>query len=153
MIKAAGYTTPIIKGDTIAARVHERAIACDKDLINLLDRTCLTVALSFDGWTSLNNFSMLAVNGTWAGLDMKIYKACFDFIEIKGSHSSQNLAHLVFKRAKKLGILYKIIIITRDNASNNDTCACYLYKMMSCIYDNHLDKLGLCGQSMTGYFL
>ena len=86
---------------------------------------------------------MLAINNIWANLDIKTYKACLDFIEIKGSYLGQNLVYLVFKRAKKHGILYKIIIITRDNASNNNTCACYLYKIMSYIYNNYLDLMPL----------
>jgi len=54
----------------------------------------------------------------------------------------------MFKRAKKLGILYKIITIIRDNTLNNNTCTCYLYKIMSCIYNNYLNKLKLCRQSI-----
>jgi hypothetical protein len=72
---------------------------------------------------------------------MKIYYACFDFVKINGDYLSKNLAALVFKRAKKLGILYKIISLTRDNASNNDTCACYLYIMLNYQFNKHLNSM------------
>jgi len=49
MIHSTGYTKSIVKGDTIASRVHNRVEVSEKDLIDLLDRTCVTVALSFDG--------------------------------------------------------------------------------------------------------
>ena len=65
-----------------------------------MDRTCTTIAISFDGWTSTNNLSMFAMNGKWAGPDIKIYQACLNFIEIKGNHSGKNLAKLVFNRGK-----------------------------------------------------
>jgi hypothetical protein len=52
----------------------------------------------------------------------------------------------VYKRGKKLKILHKIISITRDNASNNDTCARHLYKMLSYIYDKHLNNMLLYSQ-------
>jgi hypothetical protein len=81
------------------------------------------VALSFDSWTSTNNISMLAINKKWVRLDIKIYFTCLDFIKIKGDYLGKNLASLVYKRAKKLSILYKIISLTRDNALNNKTYA------------------------------
>jgi hypothetical protein len=64
MMKAAGYTNNIIKAEAITRRIYDRAAITDKDLIGLLDRTCSTVTLSFNGWTSLNNLSMLAINGS-----------------------------------------------------------------------------------------
>jgi hypothetical protein len=91
---------------------------------------------------------MLAINGSWAGPDMKVYKACLDFIEIKGSYSGENLVYYVYKRCKKLGILYKILTLTRDNASNNDTAAWYLYKKLSYVYDDHLEKNLIRDESM-----
>jgi hypothetical protein len=50
---------------------------------------------------------MLAINGSWAGPNIVVYKAYFDFIEIKGTYSGENLAYYVYKRYKKLGILLK----------------------------------------------
>ena len=84
---------------------------------------------------------MFAMNGKWAGPDMKIYQACLDFIEIKGNYSGKNLAKLVFNRGKKLNVLHKIISLTGDNASNNDTCARHLHKMMEYLYDDYLDPM------------
>jgi hypothetical protein len=88
------------------------------------------------------------MNGKWAGPDMKIYQACLDFIEIKGAHSGRNLAQIVYKRGKKLGILHKIISLTGDNAKNNDTCARHLHKMIGYIYDEHLDPMLVPDKSM-----
>jgi hypothetical protein len=148
MIRSTGYTKEIIRADAISNRIHNRVQASEIDIIDLLERTCSTVAISFDGWSSTNNLSIFAMNGKWAGPDMKIYQACLDFIEIDGAHSGKNLAQLVYKRCKKLGILYKIISLTGDNAKNNDTCARYLHKMMSYIYDDYLDPIPLYNQSM-----
>jgi hypothetical protein len=84
---------------------------------------------------------MFAINGKWAGPNIKIYQACLDFIEIKGNHLGKNLAKIVFNQGKKLNVLYKIISLMRDNASNNNTCACHLHKMMEYLYDDHLDLM------------
>jgi predicted aldo/keto reductase-like oxidoreductase len=91
---------------------------------------------------------MLAINGTWAGLNMVVYKACIDFIEIKSSHSGENLVYYIYKRCKKLGILHKILTLTRDNASNNDTTARHLHKKLSYTYDDHLEENLIQGKSM-----
>jgi hypothetical protein len=91
---------------------------------------------------------MLAINGSWASPNIVVYKAYFDFIEIKGTYSGENLVYYVYKRYKKLGILYKILTITRDNMSNNDTAACHLYKKLSYIYNDYLEDNPIRGKSM-----
>jgi hypothetical protein len=84
---------------------------------------------------------MFAINGKWAGPDIKIYQACLDFIKIKAAYSGRNLAQIVYKRGKKLYILHKIISLTGDNAKNNNTCAWHLYKLIGYIYNKHLDLM------------
>jgi hypothetical protein len=79
---------------------------------------------------------------------MKVYKACLNFIEIEGSYLRENLAYYVYKRYKKLGILYKILTLTGDNALNNNTTAWYLYKKLSYIYDDYLEENLIRGKSM-----
>jgi len=58
------------------------------------------------------------------------------------------LAYYVYKRCKKLGILHKIISLTGDNASNNDTAARHLHKKLSYMYDDHLEENLIRGKSM-----
>jgi hypothetical protein len=91
---------------------------------------------------------MIAINGTWCGLDMTQYRACFEFIQVKGSHLGENLAAIVFNILKRLGILYKVLTLTRDNATNNDTTYRFLYKRMSKKFDDHLTKHRLRDQTM-----
>lgn len=148
MIKAAGYTGSIVKGDAIAARVTDRVATCEKSLVNLLERTCSTVALSINGWTSLNDLSILAVNGTWAGPDIKLYRACFEFIEVQGAHLGENLAYYIYDMGKRLNILPKILTVTGNNASNNNTACRHLENMLETEFDKFLDNLQLRGQSM-----
>ena len=106
-----------------------------------MEGTCVTIAISFDGWSSQNDISILDMNGHWADENMKIYHACLDFVEIPGTHSGKNLANLVYKRAKQLGILHKIITITGDNAKNNDTCARHSHSILSRNFNEHLDPM------------
>jgi hypothetical protein len=73
MIRSTGYIKEIIRADAISNRIYNRVQASKIDIIDLLERTCSTVAISFDSWSSINNLSIFAINGKWAGPDIKIY--------------------------------------------------------------------------------
>jgi hypothetical protein len=49
MVRSTGYTGPIIGGDIVANCVNKKLEASEKDLITLLERTSVIVAISFDG--------------------------------------------------------------------------------------------------------
>jgi len=49
MIRSAGYTRPIIGGDIIAKRVLSRVEVSESNLVALLNNTCNTIAILFDG--------------------------------------------------------------------------------------------------------
>lgn len=148
MMKAAGCEHKIPKGDTIASRVHGRVGKIEVDLTKLLQRTCSTLALSLDGWTSQNTLPILCVRGHWCGPDFKVYQVLLEFVEIDGTHSGENLSEIVFLVLKRLGVLQKLISVTGDNASNNDTLSRHLYNRMSRLYDNHLEKFPIRDASM-----
>jgi hypothetical protein len=62
MIRSAGYTRQIIGGDIIAKRVLSRVEVSESDLVALLNATCNTIAILFDGWISTNNLLMFVMN-------------------------------------------------------------------------------------------
>ena len=49
IIRFIRYTKKIVKGDTIAKHILSRVKVSKNDLIALLDYTCVTIAISFDG--------------------------------------------------------------------------------------------------------
>jgi hypothetical protein len=49
MIRSTGYTKEIIRADAISNRIYDRVQASEMDIIDLLERTCSIVAISFDG--------------------------------------------------------------------------------------------------------
>lgn len=148
IIKATGYTQKIIKGDIVTSRVYAKVEVAKANLTSLLNRTCIIITLSLDSWTSLNKLTILGVNGTWTGPDRRVYKALLDFINVPGSHSGDNLAEIIFRIGKRYGILHKILIITGDNASNNNTLCRYLYLRLLRKYDSHMEENPIRGASM-----
>ena len=64
---------------------------------------------------------MLAINAHWMSSDFQQYRACIEFVEIEGNHSGENLANIVATVLERFHISDKVMTITADNASNNDT--------------------------------
>jgi hypothetical protein len=99
-----------------------------------------SIALSLDGWTSQNSLPMLATNAHWMSSAFQQYRACIEFVEIEGSHSGENLANIVATVLERFHISDKVMTITADNASNNDTLHRYLYQKLSQRYDGYLSE-------------
>lgn len=64
---------------------------------------------------------MLAINAHWISSDSQQYRACIEFVEIEGNQSGEILANIVATALQRFHISDKVITITADNASNNDT--------------------------------
>jgi hypothetical protein len=148
MMKAGDISLKIPKGDAISNKIMARVPKIEEETIQLLENTCSTISLSIDGWTSSNDIPFLGVNGKWAGPDFKIHKICIDFVELNDAHSGENFAEVIFQSLKRYNLLKKLISITGDNASNNDTLCRHLYAKLSRVYDNHLDTHGFRGEAM-----
>lgn len=65
--------------------------------------------------------SILTVIGHWL-IEGFIYKeALLEFVEIEGVKSRENMAGVILELFRELDIEYKLISITSDNATNNET--------------------------------
>ena len=139
MLLAGGCNSRVPKGDAVRTKLMARVSYVEAELTKLFAQTASTIAVSLDGWTSQNSHSVLAANARWIGPDFKVYQRCIEFIEIEGHHSGENLAGVLEKALKKHGLCQKLLSITADNASNNDTLCRSLYASLSRKYDDHLE--------------
>ena len=101
-------------------KVYTKVAIIKKDITKLLKETCITIALLLDKWQSNNKKKFLAINSFQLKLNIKFYRVYLMFIKIIGLTFNENLAIAIYKISKRLNILDKIIIITGDNALNND---------------------------------
>ena len=53
-----------------------------------------------------------------------------EFKELEGAHSGENLAQVVDSLLKELGLGAKLLTITSDNASNNETMITALARLL-----------------------
>ncbi|KAJ5244537.1 hypothetical protein N7489_004633 [Penicillium chrysogenum] len=111
MLRSAGFQVSVPSADTVSRRLCLRLDALDSEL-RILMSSASSIALSLD--------------------------ACIEFVEIEGSHSGDNLARIVATVLERFHISDKVMTITADNASNNDTLHRYLYQKLSQRYDGYL---------------
>ena len=116
MLKAAGYSVTIPKGDTIKAKLMARMEVIKAQIKADLKATSSTVSLTLDAWTSNNKKPMLAINVHWLDEEFVKRSHSLEFVEIKGSsHSGETLASYVFATLQEFGLCEKLLTITGDN--------------------------------------
>ncbi|KAK9364368.1 hypothetical protein V1509DRAFT_643760, partial [Lipomyces kononenkoae] len=106
---------------TLKLRINSEFELCRANLKRELDRTCRTIALSLDVWTSQNQKALLGVIGHWLTEDFEYKESVLEFEELVGVHSGDNMAQMVLDVLKELDLTKKLIAVTADNASNNGT--------------------------------
>ena len=118
---------PLVSSTTIARRVSSDFHHYRLALIDDLAQTCSTIALSLDVWSSKNQKSVIGVIGHWLSEDFIYRENVLEFREIYGAHSGETLAELVHEMLVELRLEEKLITVTADNASNNETLVSELY--------------------------
>lgn len=80
------------------------------------------ISFTIDVWTTKMIHSFMAVRGHWINTEWVYETVLLDFIHVDCSHTGENLARLFVKTLAEFGItLAKVMAITLDNVSSNDT--------------------------------
>jgi hypothetical protein len=108
---------------TAVRRIDSDFDRCRTELIDELAQTCSTIALSLDVWTSKNHKAILGIIGHWVSPDFEYQERVLEFSELEGFHSGENMAESLQRMLVELRIEEKLLTITADNASNNETLA------------------------------
>jgi hypothetical protein len=70
---------------------------------------------------------MIGIIGHWLTPDFVYREKVLDFAELRGIYSGENLATVVFNLLSELNLQKKLLVITGDNASNNEAMVSILY--------------------------
>ncbi|TYJ51505.1 hypothetical protein B9479_007923, partial [Cryptococcus floricola] len=118
----------LIQTETIKQELKERLLA-----------SSARKSLTFDGWTSGNMTSYIAVTVHWVDAHWNMTSDLLDFVQLHG-HSGANLADVIYKSIKEYGIENQTMLIpftppqlfllTSDNASVNDRAVKDLCRML-----------------------
>lgn len=76
------------------------------------------IALTTDGWTSMNNQSFIAITAHYCNEESQLCSNLLGCFEYSERHTSANLADMLKSQCAKWGISDKIVAVVTDNAFN-----------------------------------
>jgi hypothetical protein len=79
------------------------------------------LSIALDCWTSPFNQAFMAITGYFIDQEWNYREVLLGFEHIHGSHTGSNLSETVFQILQEYGITDRVLSITTDNASNNNT--------------------------------
>ena len=89
-----------------------------------------TVCFTIDGWSALNRQSYLSLTAHYVDKDWVLQGFVLDLIPHLGDHSGRNTAKHVLASLEKFNLVEKLLTITMDNVSSNDTMVKELSAML-----------------------
>lgn len=88
------------------------------------------ISFTMDLWTSKNLLSFMAIRGHWLDANWTYQSKLLDFSHVNTDHTGENLCHILNDCLTRFDIPHsKILGITLDNASNNNTFFDFLMEM------------------------
>ncbi|KAJ5300082.1 hypothetical protein PENANT_c146G01845 [Penicillium antarcticum] len=80
-----------------------------------------SLSIALDCWTSLFGQAFMAITGYFLDQDWNYCEVLLGFEHIQGSHTGTQLSETVIRIFQEHGITDRVLSITTDNASNNNT--------------------------------
>ncbi|KAJ6090678.1 hypothetical protein N7499_003392 [Penicillium canescens] len=105
---------------TVHRQIHQIGQGKQQSILNSLpERAKLSIAL--DCWTSPFSQAFMAITGYFIDINWNYREFLLGFEPLEGTHSGENLSSVLLTRLKDYDITHRILAITSDNASNNQT--------------------------------
>lgn len=79
------------------------------------------LSIALDCWTSPFQQAFMAITGYFIDKDWKYRETLLGFEPLHGAHSGVNLSTTLMELLQKYDIVNRVLAITTDNASNNNT--------------------------------
>jgi hypothetical protein len=92
-------------------------------------------------WTSPNRIPIFAIIGHWYTQDFEEREEVLEFVEMKGSHTGEQLAEVVENLLQELKLEHKLFSITGDNAGNNGTLCQSLFDSLRKKYNDKFSPI------------
>jgi hypothetical protein len=130
MAQSAPSIPDIPSAKTIRRRLQSSVEERQQNILQKLpDNAKLSIAL--DCWTSPFNQAFMAITGYFIDDDWQYQEVLLGFEPLHGKHSGANLSTVLLAILEKHNILDRVLAVTTDNASNNDTLVSELQKSLS----------------------
>lgn len=111
-----GYYLPSRKtlSQSLLPQVYDGLVESIKEKLN----GASAVAITTDGWTSINNQSFLAITAHYLDDNTSLCSNLLGCVEFSERHTSENLASFLKAEVQKWAIDYKVTAVVTDNAPN-----------------------------------
>jgi hypothetical protein len=130
MAQSAPSIPDIPSAKTIRRRLQSSVEERQQSILQKLpDSAKLSIAL--DCWTSPFNQAFMAISCYFIDDDWHYQEVLLGFEPLHGRHSGANLSTVLLAILEKHNILDRILAVTTDNASNNNTLVSELQKSLS----------------------
>jgi hypothetical protein len=112
---------------SLASDIHIQFHELKQRLKHELKAATSAIHISFDLWTSPNQFAVLAVNSHYLDNTLTPQTRLLALKQQIGIHSGQNIALTLSGVVKDWGITKRVGVCVSDNAMSNDTCLQHFY--------------------------
>ncbi|KAJ6649066.1 putative AC transposase, partial [Pseudolycoriella hygida] len=100
-----------------------------KEMVAYLKEVPGKLSFTIDAWTSKNVLPFMAIRAHWINSEWVYETVLLDFWHIEGSHKGTNFGEIFLKCLERFEIpLSKVLALTMDNVSSNDTLMEFLQK-------------------------
>jgi hypothetical protein len=111
----------IIKADALKNRIvgyFKKTKVQVKELFSFIDSR---ISFTTDIWTSPNDLAFMAITAHWISADFSMQSMLMGFAELFEGHSGVNIEKAFSQSLIEFNVFDKKLVITLDNAYNNDT--------------------------------
>lgn len=133
--------TTLFSATTLTRKVDDEFIQSRNTLITFLETSCCSISLSLDAWKSVTQEHFIGIIGHWIDTDFKYNEQLLDFREGSHSHTGENMTEFVMETLDELKLTTKMLTLTSDSASNNDSLANLLEKeLKKCVQEGTISN-------------
>lgn len=131
LVRCLNKDIPIPSSSTITRRLLDRRNEVDQKIRQKLPQSPTKVSLALDCWSAPRREGYLAIKAYWITGDWSMAEALIGFESVHGNHTGVSLGQIVIARLDFFEITSRVIALTTDNASNNNTLTETLNKALS----------------------
>jgi len=111
----------IMSSTTLKRRIIDRFNSKLCEMRGIFEKLDSKVSFTTDCWTSPNNISFMGITAHYIDNDWTLQSVTLDFLPLSDPHTGLNLSIAFSSVLEKFSLTEKVMGITLDNASNNDS--------------------------------
>jgi len=130
MAQSASSVPDIPSAKTIRRRLHDSVKERQQDILRRLPQDA-KLSIALDCWTSPFSQAFMAISGYFIDDEWQYREILLGFEPLHGKHTGSNLSTVLLEILQKHRIEDRVLAITTDNATNNDTLITSLQQSIS----------------------